>query len=535
MARPPPTGALTVLPAIWAAFPRIFGPAGLVLALGLGTQLVPFLERHHSGFRRLVRVSFPIEVGFVMIAAAALWGQDRMKQWREEGRPLPAAGSPNVLLIVLDTVSAEHLGLYGYDRPTSPTLDELASEGIRFDRAQATSSWTLPSHANMFTGRWPHELSAGWFTPLDGRNATLAEFLGSRGYATAGFIANSWYCGTDSGLARGFTTYRDYQFPRLTSFKTAVLVDRPMEGLRAIAGLLEIWLGSDILGPVVDDIWWLFKNNRKETMEVNREFLDWLTHRRQPERPVFAFLNYYDAHYPYQISEEGLHRFGAEPRNQSESAVLRNWLMLAQKGPSPQQIRFVRDSYDDCVAELDEQLGCLIDELARRSILDRTWVIITSDHGESFGEQHGVFWHGTSLYQAQVHVPLVIVPPAGGPPPQIVTAIASLRDLPATIVDVLGFQADSPFPGTTLRRFWKGSSAPASDQDAASEPALSEVVPLGSFDPDPRNGPRNRDGRPRPCPMATGRTFAMKNTIVRNCTKRAGTPRSRITSRLTRR
>ena len=99
-------------------------------------------------------------------------------------------GSPNVLLIVLDTVAADHLSLYGYDRPTSPTLDRLAERGIRFDRAQATSSWTLPSHASLFTGRWPHELSAGWLTPLDAASPTLAEFLGSRGFATAGFIAN---------------------------------------------------------------------------------------------------------------------------------------------------------------------------------------------------------------------------------------------------------------------------------------------------------------------------------------------------------
>ena len=97
--------------------------------------------------------------------------------WREEARPLPPPGSPNVLLIVLDTVGADHLSLHGYNRPTSPTIDELAARGIRFNRVRATSSWTLPSHASMFTGKWPHELSAGWFTPLDGAYPTLAEFL----------------------------------------------------------------------------------------------------------------------------------------------------------------------------------------------------------------------------------------------------------------------------------------------------------------------------------------------------------------------
>src|SRR5262249_51527221 len=157
---------LTVLPAVWAAFPRIFGPAGVLLAIGLTAQLVPMLERHAAGLGRLVRLSFPAVIGLVVIVAASHWAGDRLKEWREDSRPLPPPGSPNVLLIVLDTVGAGHLSLHGYPRATSPTLDELATRGIRFDRVNATSSWTLPSHSSMFTGRWPHELSAGWFTPL---------------------------------------------------------------------------------------------------------------------------------------------------------------------------------------------------------------------------------------------------------------------------------------------------------------------------------------------------------------------------------
>ena len=198
--------AMTLLPPFWAAFPRIHALAGLILVAGFAVQLVPVLERHAAGLHRMVRVSFPLLACLVAALAASLWGADRLKAWREEARPLPPPGSPNVLWIVLDTVGADHLSLYGYPRPTSPTIEELAARGIRFDRAKSTSSWTLPSHSSMFTGRWPHELSAGWFTPLDGAYPTLAETLGSHGYATAGFVANSWYCATDTGLARGFTT-----------------------------------------------------------------------------------------------------------------------------------------------------------------------------------------------------------------------------------------------------------------------------------------------------------------------------------------
>ena len=110
------------------------------------------------------------------------------------------------------------------------------------------------------------------------------------------------------------------------------------------------------------------------------------------------------------------------------------------------------------MANLDEHLGRLIDELERRRVLERTWVIVTADHGESFGENPGVFWHGTSLYQAQLHVPLVIVPPAGGPSPRVVTETVSLRDIAATIAGLVGLDGDCPFPGGSLSRFWDDPS-----------------------------------------------------------------------------
>jgi arylsulfatase A-like enzyme len=234
----------------------------------------------------------------------------------------------------------------------------------------------------------------------------------------------------------------------------------------------------------LDQICWLFQNNRKSAAEVNRQFLGWLSRRSQPERPFFAFLNYYDAHYPYELPALGIHRFGEKPRTIREANEIRDWPQLIQKGPTPYQINYGRDAYDDCIADLDEHLGRLIDELGRRSILDRTWVIVTADHGESFGENPGVFWHGTSLYQAQLHVPLVIVPPSGISSSRVVTEPVSLRDLAATIVDLLACKPGSPFPGNSLAHFWN-ASAPEKDRDSASDPVLAEVVPLDSFGPDP--------------------------------------------------
>ena len=134
---------------------------------------------------------------------------------------MPPANSPNVLLIVLDTVRADHLSLYGYERPTTPNLERLAKRGIRFDNARATAPWTLPSHASMFTGHWPHELGAKWMTPLRGNLPTLAEYLGAHGYATAGFVANVVYCSQETGLARGFTHYEDYVLEKLAPLRTS--------------------------------------------------------------------------------------------------------------------------------------------------------------------------------------------------------------------------------------------------------------------------------------------------------------------------
>jgi arylsulfatase A-like enzyme len=475
--------ALALSPPLWTALPGIYGPACCLVALGIAAQSVPVLQRHAAGFRRLVRVSFPLIAGLVLLLAATVWGTDRLKSWREEARPLPPRGAPNVLLIVLDTVSAGHLSLYGCNRPTSPAIDEFATRGFRFDRAQATASWTLPSIASMFTGRWPHELSTDWHTPLDGAYPTLATFLGARGYATAGFTANRAYCGSDSGLASGITVYEDYIFPRLTPLKTAVLVARPTAALDTVERFLEEWLDFDLLKPALHQLWWLLCNDRKEASIVNRELLDWLDRRRRPERPFFAFLNYFDAHNPYEIPAAGIHRFGFGQEDDQGSNPVQDWARVVEHGPSGQQVASAQDAYDDCVAHLDEQLGLLYDELKGRAVLDRTWLIITADHGESFGEHARVFLHGASLYQTERHVPLVIIPPAGSPSPRVVTETVSLRNLAATIVDVLGLQADSPFPGDSMARFWNRSSPRATANSSASDWALSELFP----DPDAPN------------------------------------------------
>ena len=449
--------ALTIWPMLLAGAPWIFALAWLAVALGVASRVVPMIERNAARIGRLVWASLPVAIGTVVVLAAWPRVGDRFNQAREDARALPPGGSPNVLLVVMDTVAAEHLGLHGYPRPTSNTLVELAERGIRFDSARSTCSWTLPSHASMFTGRWFHEISSGWLTPLDGTYPTLAEYLGSHGYATSAFTANYTYCARDSGLARGFTHFEDHFFPELTCFKMSALVNRVLEGIQAIEDFLEGPLEIAQFRPYLKYLLRLMDTDRKDAAVVNREFLDWLSTRGQPERPFFTFLNYYDAHYPYQLTPGRMHRFGAVAIDDAARDMIQRWSFLDKTTLSPKEIAFGIDSYDECIADLDEQLGVLFDELERRGILERTWLIVTSDHGESFGEHSGVFCHGTSLYQTEVHVPLLIVPPGGGTAKRIVKETVSLRDLAATVVDVLGLAAGSPFPGESLARLWKES------------------------------------------------------------------------------
>ena len=376
---------LALLPPLLAAFPRIHGAALLVLAVGAAVRLVPLIERRPAGFARLVRLSFPGAACVFLILVASSWGMGKLSQWREASRPLPPPNSPNVLLIVLDTVAAGHLSLLGYNRLTSPAIDELASRGICFKQARATAPWTLPSHASMFTGRFPHELSTGWFTPLDAASPTVAEYLGTRGFATAGFAANVFYCATDSGLARGFTTYRDFIFPELTVLHLTAIVSRIVDGFQGVESLCTYATGNAVLRSPADLVWRFLGQYRKDASAVNGEFLDWLSTRPQPNRPFFAFLNYYDAHTPYELPETGIHRFGVDPRTDREETIIRDWVSMQKRGPSERQTAFARDAYDDCVAHLDEQLGILFDELEAP-------VRSRSDLGDHYSRPWRKFW-----------------------------------------------------------------------------------------------------------------------------------------------
>ena len=245
-------------------------------------------------------------LGLVFVLAGFVFAGDWLKRLRESSRPLPPDHSPNILFIVLDTVRADRLSLYGYERPTTPNLERLSKRGIRFDNARATAPWTLASHASMFTGHWPHDVGAKWMTPLRGNLPMLAEYIGAHGYATAGFVANLVYCSRDSGLARGFTHYEDYVLERLAPLRTSILVEQLTTTFAQAINFFDV-LPLHPLKELV--IRWFAMNQRKDAASISRAFLDWQAHRREPDRPFFAFLNFMDAHQPYKLPEGAPHHF----------------------------------------------------------------------------------------------------------------------------------------------------------------------------------------------------------------------------------
>ena len=300
----------------------------------------------------------------------------------QEARPPPPAGAPNVLLIVLDTVRADHVSLYGYPRPTTPNLQRLAGRGIRFDRARAAAPWTLASHASMFTGQWPHELAVEWMSPLRGDVPTLAEHLGSLGYATAGFVGNTFYASYDTGLDRGFTHYEDYVLDGMSAARTAKALD---DSFKSIGELGRMW---HISGRAYQD---LTHGKRKDARAVNREFLEWLTRRRAAATALLRLPELRRCPLALPAPAGGLERPRRSADHRSRRAVAGTALVgeNRRRFPGPAR-RLARDAYDNCLAFVDARLGELVDELERRGVLEQTLVIVTADHGEELGEHDAV-------------------------------------------------------------------------------------------------------------------------------------------------
>jgi arylsulfatase A-like enzyme len=348
--------------------------------------------------------------------------------------PAASPQSPSVLLIVLDTVRADRLGLAGYPRQTTPFLDQFAGQAVVFDRAIANSSWSLPSHISLLTGQSAENSGVTIHEGYDGRHPTIAGFLAGRGYATAAFVANSGYATCARGLGAGFLRYEDAPAP------LSQLVEQTVFSSRLNRHLLSPLFN---LNPPRE---WLYAE------QINRRFLSWLG--GQPGRPFFAFLNYMDAHFPYAPPAKLAEQFAGDSRLVDPKV----WYPM-RFGERPLEGTLVKqgsDLYDASLAYLDGQLRALFAELERRGMTKNLLVIITSDHGESFGE-HGLLEHQSSLYADQLRVPLLVRLPGKTPDGARVSLPVGLNQVAATVSRLVG-EDRSLFPGLPLDEFWKGNA-----------------------------------------------------------------------------
>jgi arylsulfatase A-like enzyme len=218
---------------------------------------------------------------------------------------------------------------------------------------------------------------------------------------------------------------------------------------------------------------------RKSAADINDAFLGWLD--QASERPFFAFLNYFDAHDPYLPPS----LFDTSDSLTAEQyQLVCSWWFMDKEVLTAKEIEEAKIAYESCISYLDGQIARLFNELRRREVLDNTIVVITSDHGEMFGE-HGLFGHGNCLYRPVLQVPLLILYPRKVPAGFKVVPLVSLRDIPATILDLVGPRGPHPIPGASLSRYWEEEDV----GDLAASMILSEIAAPCPVPPDHGRSP----------------------------------------------
>lgn len=318
----------------------------------------------------------------------------------------PHATPPNVLMIVIDTLRADRLGVYGNKRGLSPFLDELAAKGVVFPHAYAASSWTVPSIASLFTSHYPSQHNVTTFdSKLPDEAETLAEKLASYGYVAGGFLAN-FRLTAALGYAQGFEYWRTYTGNAQTGVKVR---------------------GSRLRG----------------------ESLQWLESlsSQQAARPQFLYLHYMEPHSPYQPSEPFRSRFIKPAEGIDEATANQKVGRMNFAAVTWREVQLLRSLYDGEVASVDAELRELFTVLERRGFLEHAIVVITADHGEEFKE-HGRMAHGYALYDESIRVPLIILAP--GHQPRVVEENVSLVDVAPTILDLLTLPPEPAFEGRSL-------------------------------------------------------------------------------------
>jgi arylsulfatase A-like enzyme len=343
---------------------------------------------------------------------------------RPASGPIPSG--PSVILIMADTLRADHLSCYGSANRT-PAIDALAADGTRFAHTFSQASWTRPSVATILTSLYPSSHQAVHKSDiLPDAVITLPEVMQASGYRTIGY-ANNINVAPLFNFQQGFD---EYVFLEPSFFFGATEAAAQLTMYNQLRLIRERYFSKKKY----------VENYYQPAEVVTDRGLDWIT-RNAGERPFFMFLHYMDAHDPYFI-----HPFNGEA-----------FARVADPNPDPKLADRYRAAYDGAIRYLDEQIGRLLAELKQRGLYDRTLIVLTADHGEEFCE-HGGWWHGTTLYDEQIGVPLIVKPPRGGATNVVSEALVSSIDIAPTILAGTGIAAPDVMQGKALALQADGAS-----------------------------------------------------------------------------
>ena len=325
------------------------------------------------------------------------------------------------MVVVVDTLRADHLGFYGYERPTSPGLDEWAARGAVFENAWATSPWTLPSFASIYTGELPSRHEAARI-PSEGPGTvvgkladdtkTLAELLRERGFATAA-VVNNPFLEAKSGIDRGFDVYDYHPSRNHDKRRAAEVVDRGLEWLESTA-----------------------------------------------DAPSFLLLHFFDPHMDYSPPPSTRGRFTAGYEGSLGYPVSdRRGIRRGRLARREEDRAFIIGAYDEEILYLDGEISRLLERLDASGRLDETLVMLVADHGEELFD-HGGFEHGRTVYQEVLRVPFVVWGP--GVEAGRVDAPASIADVLPTVLDALVLPPRPDLAGRTVWPLLRGERQGAS-------------------------------------------------------------------------
>jgi arylsulfatase A-like enzyme len=331
---------------------------------------------------------------------------------------LPAE-APNVLLIMVDTLRADHLGVFGSRDVKTPHIDQLAADGLHYTRAFSQASWTRPSVGTILTGLYPS--SHGAVHKADTLREgviTLAEAMSAGGYRTVGF-PNNINVSASFNFQQGFGEFH-YLAPSL--FFGASEEAAKLSLYNILRLVKERFLSRSI------DVHNYYQPAETVTGVVNKWFAG-----LKPNERFFMYAHYMDPHDPYMV-----HPFNGV-----------GYARVAMPNPSPEMAATLQKAYEGEITYLDEHLGALFDEMKRRGLYDQTLIVLTADHGEEFHE-HGGWWHGTTLYDEQTNVPLIIKPAHSGARGATVTDLVTSLDIAPTVLTAGGLPVPPAMQGHAL-------------------------------------------------------------------------------------